>query len=138
MREGVGSGKGIHRVICACSPALTPCQAQPRAPSPVCSPHSAGSTPGTLREILPLQLPQSSALKDQHIAPALPSLPLNPLLWLPKATWSGTATPKIHRGDAGDTSTQPHGPLAALPYTAVHAQRPPRALPSAPAPINTQ
>lgn len=81
---------------------------------------------------------EPSALGDQHIAPDPPLLSLNPLLWLPKATWSSTGIPKTHRDDVGDTSTQPHGPLAALPYTALHAQRPPRALPSAPAPINTQ
>lgn len=95
----------------------------------------APTVPGAL--LVPYRSPpaQPSALGDQHIAPTLPSLSLNPLVWLPKATWSSTGIPKIHREDAGDTSTQPHGPLAALPYTALHAQRPPRALPSAPAPV---
>lgn len=139
MREGVGSGKGIHRAICGCSPALIPCQAQPRAPSPVCWPQEGAPTVLVLLvpyRNAPIATPpaQPSALGDQCITPTLPLLSL----WLPKATWSGTAIPKIHRDDAGDTSTQPHRPLAALPYTAVHAQRPPRALPSAPDPINTQ
>lgn len=38
MREGVGSGRGIHGAIYGCSAALIPCQAQPRAPSPVSGP----------------------------------------------------------------------------------------------------
>lgn len=144
MREGAGSRKGIPGAICGCSPALIPCQAQPRAPSPACWPQVGAPTVMGALPVpygnAPIATPpaQPSALRDQHIAPAPPSLPLNPLLWLPKATWSHTAVPKIRRDDVGDTSTQPHGPSATLPYTAVHAQHPPRALPSAPAPINTQ
>lgn len=146
MGKAVGAGQPLFPARAARhSPEPPASSAGPKWVSPCCQEHP----PRTLRAFphpvaaTPAQPPAPPG--DQRIAPALPSFPLNLLSCLPKATWSHAAIPKMHRGRGGGRGggeTHQHEPTpalsAVLPYTAIHAQRPPRhrgaaqALPSSP------
>lgn len=97
-------GKHMHRVVSWYGPALIPCQHSPETQALSRCPPLYWEHPMYLKDIPPpLQLPHVASSGVPAHAAALPLLPLNPLLQIPRAMWNHTAIPASAEGTVGGT-----------------------------------